>query len=355
MNHGQKYLSRLAVIFPFAALLYGSPAVAQVTLGAAEDFGVLGGSALTFTGSAVRGDVGVDLLGGAVTQTGSTISGTVHAGDTVAQLAYDDFLTAYAALAAKPCGTYLTVLSGQTLVPGVYCVSAAATETGGVLTLDGSSTDTWIFKIGTGGTGALTGTNFSVVMPGGDVCNNNVFWWTADAATLTDSTFVGSILSGAGITVTRGSLDGQAMAKAAVTTTSKVSTCGFVSGAGEGLFPAGATYLGVPLKGLDLGMGLGVAGDKGVGQFQATLTSISEQQDIVVEGVVSSSVPSGPNTAVFSGTSTVDPGNGAPVLPGVPFTATVVANPDGTGTLSLSLGGINLPATAINEGYLMVQ
>src|ERR1700694_2038476 len=103
MNHGQKHLSRLAVIFPFAALLYGSPAVAQVSLGAAEDFAVLGGSALTFTGSAVRGDVGVDLLGGAVTQTGSTISGTVHAGDTVAQLAYDDFLAAYAALAAKPC------------------------------------------------------------------------------------------------------------------------------------------------------------------------------------------------------------------------------------------------------------
>jgi hypothetical protein len=75
----------------------------------------------------------------------------------------------------------------------------------------------------------------------------------------------------------------------------------------------------------------------------------------VVEGVVSSSVPSAPNTAVFSGTSTVDPGNGAPVLPGVPFTATVVANPDGTGTLTLNLGGTNLPVVAINDGYLMVQ
>jgi hypothetical protein len=328
--------------------------LAQVSLGAAEDFAVLGGSAVTLTDSAVRGDVGVNLLG-AVTQTNSTVSGTVYVGDTVAELAYYGFLAAYDEIAAKPCGRFLTVLAGQTLVPGVYCVSAAATETGGVLTLNGSPTDTWIFKIGTSGTGALTGTNFSVVMPGGDMCNNNVFWWTAEAATLTDSVFVGSILSGAAVTVTRGSLDGQAMAKAAVTTTSKVSTCGFVSGAGEGLFPAGATYLGVPLKGLDLGMGLGVAGNKGVGQFQATLTSISGQQDILVEGLVSSSVPSGPNTAVFSGTSTVDPGNGAPVLPGVPFTATVVAKPDGTGTLTLNLGGTNLPAAAINEGYLMVQ
>jgi hypothetical protein len=354
MDHGQKYLSRLAFILPFAALLYASPALAQVSLGAAEDFAVLGGSAVILTDSAVRGDVGVNLLG-TVAQTNSTISGTAHVGDTDAELAYYGFLAAYDEIAAQPCGTVLTVLSGQTLLPGVYCVSAAATETGGVLTLNGSSTDTWIFKIGTSGTGALTGTNFSVVMPGADMCSNNVIWWTAEAATLTDSTLVGTILSGAGITVTRGSLDGQAMAKAAVTITSKVATCGFVSGAGEGLFATGATYLGIPLKGLDLGMGLGVAGNQGVGQFQVTLNSISEQQDILVQGVVGNSVPSGPNTAVFSGTSTVDPGNGAPVLPGVPFTAMVVANPDGTGTLTLNLGGTNLPVVAINEGYLMVQ
>jgi hypothetical protein len=155
-------------------------------------------------------------------------------GDTVAQQAYDDFLAAYADLAAVPsCGTFLTVLSGQTLLPGVYCVSAAATETGGVLTLDGSSTDTWIFKIGTSGTGALTGTNFSVVMTSGETCNNNVFWWTAEAATLTDSVFLGSILAGTSITVTGpvGELDGQALAKVAVTlTNTEVSVCGFGNG-----------------------------------------------------------------------------------------------------------------------------
>jgi len=89
--------------------------------------------------------------------------------------------------------------------------------------------------------------------------------------------------------------------------------------------------------------------------LQATLTSISEEQDILVEGLVISSVPSAPNTAVLSGTSTVDPGNGAPVLPGVPFSATVVANPDGTGTVTLNLGGTNLPGAAISEGHLTVQ
>ena len=215
----------LAAMVPFAALLLGpSAAVAQVSLGGAQDFAVLGGSAVTCTGCVIEGDVGVD-LGGAITQTGGSITGTVHVGDTTAQQAHDDFLAAYAGLAAEPCGTFLTVLSGQTLLPGVYCVDVAATETGGVLTLDGSSADTWIFKIGTSGTGALTGTNFSVVMTHGDACSNNVFWWIADAATLTDSVFVGSILAGPAITVTRGSLDGQALAKAAVTLTGP-SVCG---------------------------------------------------------------------------------------------------------------------------------
>jgi hypothetical protein len=128
----------------------------------------------------------------------------------------------------------------------------------------------------------------------------------------------------------------------------------FVTGAGAGVFPEGANYLGVSLKGLDVGMGLGVADTWGVGQFQVTLNS-AEGQDILVEGLVSSSSPSTPGTAVFRGTCTVDPGNGALVLTGVPFAAMAVANPDGTGTLTLNLGGTNLPAAAINEGYLTVQ
>jgi Ice-binding-like len=206
----------------FAAFLLGpSHAFAQVSLGAAQDFAALGGSAVTCTRSAVEGDVGVD-LGGAVTGTLCAISsGTGHEGDTVAQQAYDDSLLAYDAIGRMQCDVDLTgqPLVGQSLTPGVYCFDTAVTQTGGVLALVGSPTDTWIFKVGTSGVGALTGTNFSVIMPGGTVCNNNVFWWTAHAATLTDSVFVGTILSGRAITITRGSSDGQALANAAVTLT----------------------------------------------------------------------------------------------------------------------------------------
>ena len=215
------YLNLLASVGSAAFLLGPSVASAQVSLGAAENFAVLGGSAVTCTRSAVEGDVGVD-LGGAVTQTLCPISsGTVQEGDTVAQQASEDFLLAYDALGRVQCDVNLTgqPLVGQSLTPGVYCFDTAVTQTGGVLTLNGSSSDTWIFKIGTSGVGALTGTNFSVVMPGGTVCNNNVFWWTAHAATMTDSFFVGSVLAGHAITVTRGNFDGQALATTAVTLT----------------------------------------------------------------------------------------------------------------------------------------
>lgn len=225
-------MSRFIVLVLFAALismppLYGDQAQGKPNLEAAEDFAVIGGTVLTFTDSVISGDVGV-YPGSTVVNTRSTIIGTVYAGDTIAQLAYEDFLSAYDALASEQCGTLLAGnLAGLVLPPGVYCVEAASTTTGGVLTLAGSSTDTWIFKIGTLGTGALTGTNFSVVMSSGETCNNNVFWWVAEAATLTDSVFIGSIFAGTSITVTGGSFDGQVLAKVAVTlTNTEVSVCG---------------------------------------------------------------------------------------------------------------------------------
>jgi hypothetical protein len=223
-----KCLAFLASVGLAALLFTASTANAQPApaLGWADTFAVLGGSAVTLTNATVSGDVGSPV---AVTKTGGTVKGTVYpVGDPVVVAAYGDFLNAYAALGNVPCGTYLEGdLAGQVLKPGVYCVEAASTTTDGTLTLDGNANDTWIFKIGTGGTGALTGTNFSVVLSSGETCNNNVFWWTAEAATLTDSSFIGSILAGTSITLTGGSFRGQALAKFAVTVTgTDVSFCG---------------------------------------------------------------------------------------------------------------------------------
>jgi len=220
-----RQLIRLAVVVSFVALLSGpSPALASSFLGSAETFAVLAGGAVTCTNSAVTGDVGA---GTVITQTSCTISGTVHQADAVARQAYRDFLGAYATLASSPCDQVLTGnLAGLTLPPGVYCVAAASTTTNGTLTLNGPVSGIWLFKIGTGGTGALTGTNFSVVMAGGgQACNVN--WWVAQAVTLTTSNFQGTILAGADITVTGGTFNGDALA----------------GGTGSTLVPTGAVTL----------------------------------------------------------------------------------------------------------------
>lgn len=208
---------------PAAPIPTPSPTAAQtVGLGTAANFAVLAGTAVTCTGATVTGNVGV-FPGTVITQTSCPVTGTISAADTVAAPAQSDFVIAYNKIAALTCDQALTGLGSQTLSPGVYCFDAAATQTGGVLTLVGPADGVWIFKIGVLGTGALTGTNFSVLMTGGGQASN-VYWRVAQATTMTDSTFLGTILSGAGITMTRGTFDGRALANAAVTITGTAVT-----------------------------------------------------------------------------------------------------------------------------------
>lgn len=224
MNDLRKYLS--TCLLATAALVVGpSPAWAQQSSLGADSFAVLsatpgGLGAVTCTDSTIVGDVGSSgELSSVVDQPNCTIAGAIFA--PVSTEVLDDFNRAYDELAAYSCQQTLTgTLAGVTLPPGVYCFDAAATLTG-QLTLAGPSDGVWIFKIGAGttpATGALTGTNFSVVMDGGgQACN--VFWWVAEAATMTTSDFKGTILAGAAITITGGTFVGRALAKGAVTLT----------------------------------------------------------------------------------------------------------------------------------------
>jgi len=224
-NKKHTHLATLALAL--ALIIMGAVAQAKPaakiapSLGSAAQFAVLSAApkpfgAVTLTGSTVNGDVGSSGPRASVVQTGSIITGRVFA--PVSTKVVTDFNKAYNALALVPCETVLTgTLDAVILPPGVYCFDAAA-ELTGVLTLNGPANGIWIFKIGTSGTGALTGTNFSVVMAGGgQPCN--VYWGVSDAATLTDSAFVGTILAGADITITRGTFTGNALAKAGVTMT----------------------------------------------------------------------------------------------------------------------------------------
>ncbi|MGZ3396578.1 MAG: ice-binding family protein [Usitatibacter sp.] len=201
-----RHVHSMAALAFSLAFGFASPALADAT----EDFAVLAGAAVTCTGSTVQGNVGL-ANPGTITNTGCTITG--QAGTQAAQDAYATFLGDYGSLRTQPqCDFNNVPLAGAYLLPGVYCYDAAVTVTNSTLTLVGSASDTWIFRIGTGGTGALTGTGFTVAVTSGATCDNNVIWWTAEAATLTDSVFVGSILAGADISITRGTLTGQVLA-----------------------------------------------------------------------------------------------------------------------------------------------
>jgi hypothetical protein len=176
----------------------------------------------------------------------------------------------------------------------------------------------------------LTGTNFTVLMPNGAACSNNVSWWTAEAATLTDSVFVGSILAGTSVTVTRGSLDGQALAKAAVTLTS-TSVCGGsasqppqpkpctvkVTGGGQIAVPnpnsKGRATFGFNAKGNDDGTATGRF------NYVNQLTGLQVNGPVDHVAVIATNLDGSPKTVQFSGTCS---GNS----PACAFTVTVEDN-----------------------------
>ena len=232
------------------------------SLGSASGFAALAGGpavgAVTCTApSTVTGDVGV-VSPGTFTNTGCTINGTVN---TNATAAYADFLSAYSEFPSISCDATLTgTLAGVTLPPGVYCFTAAATLTG-TLTLNGPADGVWIFKIGTSGTGALTGTNFSVVMTGGaeETHCPNVYWWVAQDATLTDSHFLGTILAGADITLTRTTSHGDLLAGGKGTASTPTGAVTLTGSTITACPPAGGTVVHTKLK-CNQGVGNGPEG-----------------------------------------------------------------------------------------------
>jgi len=221
------------------------------SLGAADNFAILsaangGGGAVTCVNTpptpvtTIIGNVGSS---GVITQGACTITGSQIAPVSAGVVAAFD--NAYATVGGVPCTqTILTeAFTGPTMAfsvnPGVICFPNEVTFTNTTLTLSGNGP--WLFKVGTGtaGSGALTGTDFKVVMTaGGDACD--VTWWVRAGATMTTSQFIGTILAGAAITVTSGgvgSFHGRALAKAAVTITGGTLTgCtgGSLGGGGGG-------------------------------------------------------------------------------------------------------------------------
>jgi hypothetical protein len=216
-----KRTSNLVAMFGLGVFLLGFSitASAQISLGTAQNFAVLGGSTVTNTGSSViTGNVGVS-PGSAVTgfPPGLVVSGTIHAADATAGQAQTDLTTAYVAAGGTACTVDLTGqdLGGLTLTPGVYCFSTSAQLTGTLtLNLQGNPNALFLFKIGSTLTTA-SGSSVLLTNTGGTTCPANLFWQVGSSATFgSGSSFIGNVLALTSITMnTSAALTGRALAR----------------------------------------------------------------------------------------------------------------------------------------------
>lgn len=126
-----------------------------------------------------------------------------------------------------------------------------------------------------------------------------------------------------------------------------------VTGAGAAAFGPGAVLSGVSLSTMRFGIGVDIAGDgTATGDFQTTLAGAS--RTIVIEGKASSG-SSGLAGTTFSGTCSIDLGDGSAPATGVPFTVSIGTAPSGASTLGVVIGATALPAATVNAGAVRVK
>jgi hypothetical protein len=127
-----------------------------------------------------------------------------------------------------------------------------------------------------------------------------------------------------------------------------------VTGAGAAAFPNGTIFSVVPVSGLTFGVGVFIYSDgSAAGQFEATLLGTSllgQPQNIEVEGTAATGVLNADGSRTFSGTATLDIGDGTPPLTSVPFTLTA-----STTSVLLVLNSINLPSAALTDGQITMR
>jgi hypothetical protein len=181
-----------------------SAAAISANLLSANGFAIMANTYTNTTaGTTITGDVGYTTPPAAT----PTISGATHVADGAYTTAGIDQGSAWSALASQACTftfapgaidlstdtTHGTTTGVYT--PGVYC-STGAMNVGGPLSLSGSGT--FIFRPD----GAFNSTVGSIVSLAGGASACDVFWTPTAATTLgADSTFIGTVIDAAGITV----------------------------------------------------------------------------------------------------------------------------------------------------------
>ena len=130
-----------------------------------------------------------------------------------------------------------------------------------------------------------------------------------------------------------------------------------VTSAAIGTYPAGTIYNGVPLSGLEIAAGSvifanGTGGDGALGI--RLLSATTPQQIISIDAQVTAGSRAAATVATVTGSCTIDMGNGLPPVTGIPFSATIAADSNNLGAVTLVLGSTQLPAATIGEGSMTV-
>lgn len=212
-----------------ASLFSGFPVAQASVLLTAENFTILGGTAITSTGTVgtviSNGDVGLSpgATSGITGFPPAVIqSGAIIATGGVTGQARADLITAITGLALMTTTSNLSGmdLGGMTLTSGVYTFDVAAGLTGN-LVLDGQGMDDafWVFQIGTAITTAANAA-VSVINAGPSGGSDYGIFWNTGAEIIigANNTILGNYISGTSITLgAQSSGSGRALALAAVT------------------------------------------------------------------------------------------------------------------------------------------
>jgi type VI secretion system secreted protein VgrG len=240
---------RAAIIVPIIMLLAGAtPALAEVALGTAANFAVLGGSAVTNTGPTdITGSLGV-WSGSSITGAGSIVGASLASGP-VSEQAQSDTTAALTIISGLTPTTSLTGLDLGTvgvLTPGVYTFSSSAGLTGNlVLNFASDPTGTVVFEIDS----TLTTASDSTVIMENAAPTAEVIWDVGSSATLgTGTAMVGTIIANQSITLNTGAsiTCGRAIAQVGAVTmeSNSISTaCSATNGAGVPIPEPGSMLL----------------------------------------------------------------------------------------------------------------
>ncbi|MBC7917220.1 MAG: DUF3494 domain-containing protein [Rhodoferax sp.] len=205
------------LIWPLLLGMCGAASHAADTFLAPElaSFAVLSASATTNTNATVlKGNLGVSnnssitgITGffGTLANDGPGLAyGSVHQGDSFSSLADFQLNSAKSSLSLLGPGTTLGVdLTGLTLAPGIYTVSAGTSNLTGAVTLDGGGNANafWVFQMPS----TLITSSSSAINLLNTGSGAGVYWNVGSSATLgANSNFAGNVLAQASVTMNSG-------------------------------------------------------------------------------------------------------------------------------------------------------